>query len=251
MTLTETMGATGDAPARSDAAPAAIPATNVPWPRWSSVDVLPAIVDTLTLAIRRLPKSERFWTPESTTAMAGVLPAYVERSPAQTAALPDSYGQSWDDESVDTLPATCMVESGVTMMPGTPCSFLSCEAGTVSATPLIRLSCLMSFWKTPRPVAFAFASARPPQLWMITSTLPLAFSKLGAMKLEAIGEVFAVAVFDFAIAARGAASTNANTHATTAPRPPLPQSTLERSPPRPPVPHKALLRSELAPRSFN
>src|SRR5437899_2124295 len=53
-----------------------------------------------------------------------------------------------------------------------------------------------------------------------------------------------------AVAASGAASATTIV-ATSTPRPPLPQSTLERSPPRPPVPHRALLRSELAPRSFN
>src|SRR5471032_899560 len=41
-------------------------------------------------------------------------------------------------------------------------------------------------------------------------------------------------------AARGAARANAATHEIRTPRPPLPQSTFERSPPLPPVPQRAL-----------
>ena len=68
-----------------------MPATNVPWPRSSSSEVLPAIVERLTLAMTRLPKSERFWMPESTIAIAGVLPAYVRRvAGPHESALPDS-----------------------------------------------------------------------------------------------------------------------------------------------------------------
>ena len=51
------------------------------------------------------------------------------------------------------------------------------------------------------------------------------------------------------VAAIGAASANAATQETRMPRPPLPQSTLERSPPRLPVPQSALPLSLRAPRS--
>src|SRR3954453_18274088 len=72
ITLIDTRGAVGAAPVRCGAAPAAMSATKVPCPRRPALDLLPAIVDRLTLARRRLPKSARFWPPESTIALVGV-----------------------------------------------------------------------------------------------------------------------------------------------------------------------------------
>src|SRR6478672_4533355 len=135
-------------------------------------------------------------------------------------------------------------------MPETPCSFFSCEAGTTASTPFTRLSCFMSFWKTPRPLVFDTASDVPPEDWMMTSTFPVAFRRLGAMKLDAIAPLsLPESLPESAIAAMGAASANAATQETRMPRPPLPQSTLERSPPRLPVPQSALPLSLRAPRS--
>ena len=82
---------------------------------------------------------------------------------------------------------------------------------------------------------------RAPKDWMMTSTLPVALKRLGAMKLEAIApDGGLVLVVEFAVAAIGAARAHAAMHETRTPRPPLPQSTLERSPPLPPVPQRAL-----------
>src|SRR5262245_2659786 len=72
ITLIETIGAVGAAPVRSGAAPAATPATNVPCPRSSLRDAFPSRVGRFTVATTRVPKSDRFWTPESTIAIAGV-----------------------------------------------------------------------------------------------------------------------------------------------------------------------------------
>src|SRR6185312_10841626 len=97
---------------------------------------LPAIDDRLTLAITRLPKSLRFWMPESTIAIAGALPRNVERSPGQRNALPDSYGHSCVEVSFVTrlgsvVPETLTSESGVTIRPGTWLSFATHFAGSV------------------------------------------------------------------------------------------------------------------------
>src|SRR6478672_6722914 len=135
-------------------------------------------------------------------------------------------------------------------MPGTPASFLSWEAGTTASTPPIRPSCFMSFWKTPRPLVFDTASEVPPEDWMMTSTFPVAFRRLGAMKLDAIAPESPLEPLpESASAAVGAARANAAMQETRMPRPPLPQSTLERSPPRLPVPQSALPLSLRDPRS--
>src|SRR5580765_3157285 len=92
-------------------------------------------------------------------------------------------------------------------------------------------------------------SSRPFAIQVFPSGL-FAFDPAGAAGVTVGGPAVTELDPGDAIAASGAASATTNV-ATTQPRPPLPQSTLERSPPRPPVPHSALLRSELAPRSFN
>src|SRR5690348_7079321 len=81
----------------------------------------------------------------------------------------------------------------------------------------------------------------------MTSTLLLVeLSRVGAMKLLAAAGLLPPP----AEAASGSISAQARTKSVAAPRPPLPQSTLERSPPRPPVPQSALPRSVRAPRSL-
>ena len=90
------------------------------------------MLERLTLATRRAPKSLRFWTPESTIAIAGALPRNAVRSPGQRFAFPDSYGQSWCVEVA--VPETFTVESGVTIRPGTALSRATHFAGSDKLT---------------------------------------------------------------------------------------------------------------------
>src|SRR5919197_2876530 len=93
MTRIDTIGAAGAAPASPGAEPAAIPATNVPWPRPSPFAV--GVSELRFTCVRtRVPKSARVVsTPESTIAIAG--PCAVEGTvEGQSDAAPDSYGQS-------------------------------------------------------------------------------------------------------------------------------------------------------------
>ena len=93
-----------------------MPATNVPCPRPSVApgSVL-SRVERLTLpSTPLLAKSGRSaWTPESTTAIVGVWYGFGEPGPAQSAASPASYGQSW----LEVYPLTLTGASGVTVSP--------------------------------------------------------------------------------------------------------------------------------------
>src|SRR3954466_4355017 len=111
-TSIETRFALGAAPAWCGDAPAATPATKVPWPRPSPAELFGSVL-RLTEASRREPKSSRLWTPESTIAIVGMFAATVAFwSPSQLFELPVSYGQSWFDVQ-RTLPLTCAGASGV------------------------------------------------------------------------------------------------------------------------------------------
>src|SRR3954471_9578022 len=186
--------------------------------------------------------------------------------------LPDSYGQIWLDLIVDCA-ASLTGASGTTVSPGMPWSFDTSFAGSDAVTAPTRPSSLPSCTSPALSASFASQfdtfreASRPPELMMMTSILPFGLffalsSSVGAAKFvlslpfDAFGaglepEAGLPLPFPFpAVAASGAISANARTSVTTMPRPPLPQSTLERSPPRPPVPQSALLRSLLAPRSL-
>src|SRR3954464_15322991 len=94
-TSTETRFAPGAAPARPADAPVAMPATIVPCPRPSPAAFGAAVVRS-TLAITFGTDSGS--TPESTTAIVGSDDGASVSTLPQSAALPDSYGQSWSDE---------------------------------------------------------------------------------------------------------------------------------------------------------
>src|SRR2546421_7172413 len=136
------------------------------------------MVDRLTLATRRAPKSERDCTPESTIAIAGVLPEYSVWSPSHSWLLPVSYGQSWLDFRL-ARPETLTTAFGVTVRPGICWSLSSHFAGTETATPPIRPRDFDAFASTPAALASHFqalpAPSVPPELWMITSTRSFGF----------------------------------------------------------------------------
>jgi hypothetical protein len=90
MTSSDTIFEAGAAPAYPSPEPAAIPATNVPWPRPSPAE-LPGSDVMLTCATTRPPKSARPASmPESTTAIVGVA---AEDPPAQNCCTPETNGQ--------------------------------------------------------------------------------------------------------------------------------------------------------------
>src|SRR5215203_4990868 len=93
-TSTSTSGALGAAPAKPTFEPAAIPATIVPWPRPSPLDSANER-DSLTDALIRPKKSERFWIPESTIAIAGI----EKEARPHRLEKPCWYGHSWFDEN--------------------------------------------------------------------------------------------------------------------------------------------------------
>ena len=114
----------GAAPESPFSEAAAIPATNVPWPRPSPAELFGSEL-RLMEAITREPKSsERESIPLSTTAIAGCLSSVCnDSSLVQLPEAPATYGQSWKFENIGLiLPLTCVGASGVIeSRPSLPC----------------------------------------------------------------------------------------------------------------------------------
>src|SRR5919108_3123865 len=131
-----------------------------------------------------------------------------------------------------------------------------CFAGIVAATPSIRRSFLNFLMPDRSRIVRTWWFRTNRELdWMMTDIfefgrLPARFSSTGAMYVRLTRYTpdrcaLAPGLWLFELEASGTLTASAATRAVTKPRPPLPQSALERvSPPRlPPVPHSALERS--------
>src|SRR5581483_5710005 len=97
-TSTETRRAAGAAPAYPGAAPAATPATQVPWPSPSPGEFGAAVAKEV-LATTRPARSGRVASmPESTTAIVGIVEEAGRSREDHSCAFPEAEGHSWDDE---------------------------------------------------------------------------------------------------------------------------------------------------------
>jgi hypothetical protein len=189
--------------------------------------------------------------PESTTAIAGTEPVFGASPPLQPFDSPVSYGQSCPELN----PLTCTWTSGVTTRFGIRISFGRAPALTVAETPSIRLRrrsrpprSSSAYWLTCVNAESA-GESRPLVLRMITCTYWFGcrfdpFRRPGEIHVFASVRPLCFACRSFtALDARGTLIASIAASAVTAPRPPFPQSALERdSPPRLPVPHSALER---------
>src|SRR5438552_496922 len=122
MTRIGRMLALGAAPARPGAEPAAMPATNVPWPR--SSPLAPGVGELrFTCGYARMPKSTRpGWSPESTIAIVGAAGAGLVEVPHRVA-TPESYGHIWVEDSAWAVPVLWTGASAVMIRFGFCASF--------------------------------------------------------------------------------------------------------------------------------
>src|SRR5919198_80551 len=137
-----------------------------------------------------------------------------------------------------------------------PARSARCFPGIVATTPSIRRSFLnLRMPDRSRIVRTWWFRTNRELAWMMTDIfefglLPARFSSTGAMYVRLTRFTpdrcaLTPGLWLFELAASGTLTTSAATRAVTKPRPPLPQSALERvsSPRFPPVPHNALDRS--------
>ena len=142
ITSSETIFAVGAAPPRPPMAPAAIPATNVPWPR-PSPDELPGSEVRLTLAAMRPANSGRDASmPESTTAIVAAGAEVYLVTPATKGhfSLPCERAERRTRESA-VIAVTCLSAASVTI----------CAPVRSTATPSIELKVRAVFrerWRT-------------------------------------------------------------------------------------------------------
>src|SRR5437764_140031 len=226
MTSIGRIRAFGAAPACPGVEPAAMLATNVPWPRPSPGEFGVRLVRVTCGSTRPPPsKSARVASiPESTIAIVPVAGPGLAGVP-QSFATPDSYGHI-SFEYGATVPLSLIGASAVIVRPGFLAISFRRAAGTSTAAAPIRSSC---FRTLPSPRTLAAAEPVPAELSMIRCSFWPGFFSAWSSSPGATN----VGAFDFpplsALAPSGITIVIAATTASTAARPPRPQSAFARA----------------------